>query len=400
MVGMADFFTPAIKSDIELADPNSRLVFWKQILPRKGIHYTAKDGSRQFLNFDDEYLADLAKMDAVDAVGFLLADGKNSHDVGPENWRGKILKMEVRTGHEDPNEDGLYGKVAFPNAAAALAVQNNPELGVSARIRENIPKSDGTVIKRGIIHVLGTMDPQIEGMKAWEKADADLSKVEDNLDLSNEEYEDATMADKKKVLKDYTSAELKAMPEEELDSLLAEFFASDDGTLVNTEDKPDEDDADKDESDEEESEDEDDTEDEKPKGELVGAGADMSKEMQDSIDLANSRASFAEQTAREMRAELNLSKWEKERDAYLAAGVPAHVLDLAAPILSQGSECVIDLSNGEADGSDVDVAGAFRGMLDAMKGYVDLSNEAGHGGTASLTDTDSYDERLLAEWKI
>ncbi|MGE5612687.1 MAG: hypothetical protein ACM3UO_00230 [Bacillota bacterium] len=386
---MADLFTPAVCSDTDLADPNGRLAFWKQILPKKSIHYTGHDGKRHTINFDDAYLHDLAKMDGIDKVGFLLADKNNAHTMDPERYRGTVEKMEVRA-------DGLYGKIVFPNKEAASAVLNNPELGVSARIREGIHKSDGTTVARGIIHVLGTLDPQVSGMKAWETADLSMSEV-DVLDLSTEEYEDADMANKKKALKDYTDEDVNAMSEEELDSFLAEFAPEFDGTLGAAEDEETDE---ADEADEDEESEEDENEDEKPKGELVGAGADMSKEMQDSIDLANSRAASAEKKAQDAINELNLARWEKTKADYLAAGVPAHALDLAAPVLSVGPEMVIDLSNAEGTENEIDMAKIVTGLLDEMKGFIDLSAAAGHSGTASLTDTEKYDEEVGALWDL
>lgn len=369
--------TPMFDGEYDFAKADGGgLAFWKQILPKGTIHYTAHDGSRQTLNFTDEYLRDLASNKAVDKVPFMLADEANRHTMDPERQRGDVVAMEVR-------EDGLYGKIVFPNADLAKAVLANPELGVSARIREGIQKSDGTTLSRGIIHVLGTLDPQVSGMAPWEATD--LSQSGDAvLDLSNATYDTeggADMArDTKKALEDYSEADLDAMTEDELDAFLAEFAPEFDGTL------------DEDEFDEDESENEDDDED---ADQLVGAGADMSKVQKD-IELANSRASYAEKKAQDALTRLAQTQWEADRQAYLAAGVPPHALDLAKPVLAQADDLVIDLSNtGGSD--DTNASAIVRGLLDALKGTVDLSNERGHAGTFS--EGEDPDAELLAVWE-
>jgi len=376
----ADVLTPYLHNAyVDLAD-GERLAFWKQILPKKTVHYTAKDGSRQKIDFDTAYLTDLANNTAVDSLGFLLADKDNAHTMDPEKWRGKVEKLEVR-------DDGLYGKIVFPNKQSAQAVLMNPELGVSARIRESIAKSDGTVVPRGIVHVLGTLDPQVDGMKPWELADLSTA-TDDVLDLSTEEYDMATKT-KKKSLDDYTEADVEAMSEDELDAFLAEFAPEVAANLG--------DDTDEDADDEDDSNDDDELDDEdEPLPQLAGAGADMSKAVKDQIDLANSQAQFALQQAAQARAELAAARWERERDSYLNEGVPPHLLDLATPVLARTDDMVIDLSNSGED--DVNVSTVVRGLLDAAKGTIDLSVESGHSGTFMSGDGNDPDAELLAQW--
>jgi hypothetical protein len=107
--------TPTLNGEYDLSARDGQLAFWKQILPMKTIHYTDKSGARRVLNFDRQYLTDLATNTAVDQVGFLLADKDNAHTMDPERWRGQVSKFEVR-------DDGLYGKIVFPSVEAARAV--------------------------------------------------------------------------------------------------------------------------------------------------------------------------------------------------------------------------------------------------------------------------------------
>lgn len=363
---------PAAIDDIQLS-ASGKVAFWKMILPRKSVEYTAKDGTRQTLDFDEAYLTDLAKNAAVDSCGFLLADKENGHTMDPERWRGDVAKFEVRP-------DGLYGKVVFPNADAAKAVLDNPKLGVSARIREGVQKSDGTVIPRGIIHVLGTLDPQISGMSDWETAD--LSKSGEVLDLTEEHYKEPDMATKTtkteaKSLRDFTEADIDAMTDDELDEFLSEFVPEF-SDIVDEDDDDDDDEV------------VDETKDER---ELVGAGADMSKVAED-IELANGRAAYATSRAEDALSRLAESEWKSTSAEYLAAGVPPHLLDLAKPILARADEMVIDLSNtGEKD---INVASIVIGLLDAAKGTIDMSNEAGHTGT--FAEGEDPDAEILANW--
>lgn len=370
------FITPNIANPtIDLAAEDGKLAFWKQILPLKSIDYTAKDGSRQKIDFTKEYLTDLASNKAVDKIGFLLADKDNAHTMDPERWRGDVTAMEVR-------EDGLYGKIVFPSAEAAKAVLENPELGVSARIREGVQRSDGSTVNRGIIHVLGTLDPQVSGMSPWQTAD--LSIEGDYLDLSDKEYSD--MADKpsEKALADYTEADIDKMTDEELDKFLAEFVPEFDAYNG---DEP------TDEADEDESEDDHEDEDEDDKA-LVGAGADMSAKVSQDIELANQQVASANARASEALRRVAEAEWREERGTYLSDGVPPHALDLAAPVLNRADDMVIDLSN--ADEADVNVSQVVRGLLDALKGTVDLSNEAGHNGT--FTNGEDPDREMLDLW--
>lgn len=378
LVDMSTLLTPTTHGEYDFAKHDGKIAFWKQILPKKTIHYTAKDGSRRQIDFNEEYLTDLANNKAVDKIGFLLADKDNAHTMDPEKWRGEVAAMEVR-------EDGLYGKIVFPNAEAAKAVLDNPDLGVSARIREGIGRSDGSTVNRGIIHVLGTLDPQVSGMSPWQHTD--LSAEGETLDLSNEEYTD--MAEKKSI-KDYTEADIDAMTEAELDAFLAEFvpeFAPYTGDQTDEVDETDETDDDEDEveTDAVETDETDKT--------LVGAGADMSNAEAD-IELANKAVAQANARAEEAMRRVAEAEWKSERDLLLSAGVPAFAIDLAAPVLNRPDDMVIDLSNHDED--DVNVSEVVRNLLGALKGTVDLSSEIGHTGT--FTEGEDPDQPLLDAW--
>jgi hypothetical protein len=358
--------TPTFEGTYDLAVQDGKMAFWKQILPMKTIHYTAKDGARKVLDFTKDYLEDLARNAAVDKVGFLLADKDNRHTMDPERWRGEVAKFEVR-------DDGLYGKIVFPTREAAKAVLDNPDLGVSARIREGVQRSDGSTVSRGIIHVLGTLDPQVSGMSGWQTADLSTSG-EDVLDLTDATYEDTKMAfDPNKPVQDYTEDDVNGFSEEELDSYLeacaADLGVSLDEFLADLDPEAPTDD----------------TTTTTPKEPEMA----LSNEAQSQIDLANERAG-------EALRRLAKAQWETERDRYMSDGVPPHLLDLAAPVLNRPDDFVVDLSNTDED--DVNVSAIVRGLLDAHKGTVDLSAEVGHTGTFVAGSGEDPDAEMLALW--
>jgi len=368
--------TPAYDGDFDLSGRDGKVAFWKQILPMKRIHYTAKDGTRQQMDFNAEYLRGLAKAAAVDSVGFLLADKDNRHTMDPERWRGKVAAFEVRE-DGDPEQRGLWGKIVFPSTEAAKAVLDNPELGVSARIRPNVEKSDGTTVPAGIIHVLGTLDPQVSGMSPWQPADLSNDEPGDVLDLSDEEYED--MADEDKFA-NLTVEDIDSLTEEDLDAFLESVgvdlgdYTGDRGDQTKVVE---------------------DAKDDSPREPaLAGAGADMSRPDGDEIDLARQAVIDANARANEALRRVADAEWRSTRDAYLREGVPAYALDLAAPVLNRADDMVIDLSHFGED--DVDVSKTVRGLLDALKGTVDLSAEEGHNGVHS--GGENPDQAVLDRW--
>jgi hypothetical protein len=168
----------------------SQKVYRKRILPKATINYKGRK-----IRFDDAYLTDLANsfhQGAYDQVAFMMAPDNNSHTLDPERFRGEVKSVEV-------DEDGLYAVFQVtPDAAKVL--DENPKLGVSARILENYQRSDGKHFPRALQHVLGTLDPVIPGLGTWEEvALSNGGPAENVIDLSATSYEElehmATRAD-------------------------------------------------------------------------------------------------------------------------------------------------------------------------------------------------------------
>lgn len=316
--------------------------FRKQILPVGSIDYNGRK-----IDFTREYLADLADnfdAKAYDQVPFLLADPEtNAHTADPDRFRGEVTGLELA-------QDGLYAHIELSKPGAEL-VKDNPRLGVSARIVTDPPRTDGQHFTRAVQHVLGTMDPRVTGMKAWEPLD--LSNEPDVVNLTAATYQgegtmpeltDEELTAFRTFLADQAAATAKAeadaktAPTKSQDEIDADLEAQVEAAMAAAETPE-------------------------------PAGASLSTEQQAAIDLANSKATSAIEGHSVLRAELDAEKFKSEHAAYVAAGVPPALVDLAQPLMT-GSH-VIELSNSET----VDAGDIVRKMLDEYKGLVDLSAE-------------------------
>lgn len=395
--------TPAITSDLSEAD--EPLTYWKQILPEGTI--VTPDGNR--LTFDKAYFADCIeafKAGAPQQVAFQLATPLNGHgrDMDPEKQRALATDMRMA---EDGESPGLYTKLKFFGKKAARTIRQNPNLGVSARLRENTVGHDGNLIKRSVVHILGTLDPVVRGMDPWRAVDLS-TETGDVLDLSNSEYEGATVAKAKNgsgtdVLdRPLTVDEIKAAIEALSDDELAELSADvEDDTDEDADDELDADDEDESDDDDDEDEDADTGEDDTDTGAAASAadkGTDnnLSASARRAIDLARAETREANRKADKALRQAASAEWDKTRAEYLSNGVPPAALDLAMPILNRPEEFVVDLSNEDGKNSELNVAVIVRSLLDEMEGTIDMSREAGHGGDSDDTDET---ESLLAQWE-
>lgn len=188
----------------------------------------------------------------------------------------------------------------------------------------------------------------------------------------------------KKALADYTDEDIDKMSDEELDAFLAEHAPE---ALEYTEGM----------TDEAEEEDTDKVTEPEPEATktLVTAGADMANRTDD-IELANQRAESANKRAAEAMRRVAEAEWKAERAELLGAGVPPHALDLATPVLCRADDMVIDLSN-EPGEKDVNVSEVVRGLLDTLKGTIDLSAEEGHGAF-DMSNSEDPDKEMLDLW--
>jgi hypothetical protein len=355
----------------------------KRVLPVGDVEYKGR-----LLHFTKDYLGQLVSAftsRAYDQVPFQLADAQNTHSNDPERFRGEIKSMNLE-------DDGLYVTAELTEDGERVLTAN-PRLGVSARIVEDYARSDGQRYPAAIQHVLGTLDPRIPGLGAWEAIEAATPVPDEVIDLSASTFagEAAPAASPAPLLSkpdpaeappegtdgmpdlDALTAEQKArltalleLPDEQLDALAA-------GGLVLT---PDEllaltgsaDDGPADEAgDDDEPDEAADSEDdlamqiaamtdeefaamqeafaaEQHQEEPVAAA--LSAEAQFAIDLATARA---DETARELSvitARMREGDYQAEKRKLADLGVPPFITELARPLL-EGAGRVVELSNGK-----------------------------------------------------
>ncbi|QFG07908.1 hypothetical protein SEA_INTOLERANT_13 [Streptomyces phage Intolerant] len=319
----------------------SRTLFRKKILPKGTIDYKGRK-----IVFDDAYLTDLAASfhaGAYDQVPFMLADSSNAHTMDPERYRGDIKGVEVA-------EDGLWGTFEL-SADAAELVKKNPKLGVSARIVEGYSRADGKTFPRAMQHVLGTLDPRIPGLGAWtEVALSGYDSTDEVLDLTAAEFEGDEDVAKQ------TEETIDGLTREEYEQLLASLDLED-GDLE-------EGDGDEDEGDEGDGSEETD------EGRVpAGAGASLSNDGGNAIELANNEI-------RTLKVQLAADRFNADKREYVRKGVPPALVELARPVLEAPDGFVLDFSND--GGEKVDAADVVRKLLDSAVGYIDIARERGH----------------------
>jgi hypothetical protein len=331
--------TPHVKGK---ADQVGKRLFRKQILPIGEIEYEGRT-----LSFTRDYLNDLAKSfnaSAFDQVPFLLANERNEHHSDPEKYRGETVGVEV-------GDDGLYGLIQLSEEGAKV-VEENPKLGVSARIIRGIQNG-----KDALQHVLGTLDPKVTGMKPWEAVSLSKHQDAEVVDLTSLQFTEAgdpesdsssrTVSDK---LSDADRDTLVTLAKKEgaKDALIDAGISDEEvkevveGLIASAR--------------------EEETSDDK---QPVAA---LSKEQSEAIELAEKRANEADRRVRNVEAELAEAKFQREREKLIAAGVPPADIDLAEPVLKGGSG-VIELSNG----TKVDAHSVVSKLLDQRKGTIDFS---------------------------
>lgn len=401
---MTVFLTPTDSGEdaIEL----SSTTFRKKILPKGKIKY----GEREIV-FDDEYLTDLASSftdGAYDQVPYMLADEQNRHTMDPERFRGECKSVEVA-------EDGLYGTFELSGDAADL-IRKNPKLGVSARIVEGYQRSDGKTYRRSLQHVLGTLDPRIPGMGAWEEVELSNGETytsSDVIDLSNSVYEEeGTVSEKnedsgtvpvsdeaafkavKAAFPDWSDEEIRELldeplTDEELATAQAELDESEKPEAKTEEPKEEA------AKPAEEAKAEKATEEVKAEEkELVSLSNEVTTNVADTrtVDLANQVAQLQASVAQE--------RFEKEKAQWVRDGVPPALVDLSRDVLTAPRGSVIDLSNGVEENK-VDAGEVIRKLLTQCAGYIEFAAERGHTVSLSNEDGDESAQRseVLSAWR-
>jgi len=402
------------------ARPAGKSLWRKQLLPVAKINYKGR-----VIDFTRDYLSGLVKAfndRAYDQVPFQLADRENAHTDDPERFRGEIAALEL-------TDDGLDVIVAATEDGARL-LRENPRLGVSAKIAENYARADGKFYAHAVKHVLGTLDPRLNGMRPWQAVEAanddgeviDLTALEYAAPVSGgnvgtttvtatggggggtfsyntggtgssattvtvtpgsvqqqqvptgtptEEHAMAFTADQEARL-----SKLLDLPDDKFDAILASAEppaeGTGDGTGATLTDEELQALIDSLEDGEPAAETAPEGE---PAKETVTAGASLTAEAQAQIDLANSRAEETSLELARVTAALNKAAYEKERGYFSHEyGIPPRITDLARSVL-EGEGHVVELANGSVDAGAI-VRKVFTEIGKTVK-MLDLSGEMG-----------------------
>lgn len=350
----------------------------KQIMKLQKITYRDKLGER-VVDFNQPYLESLAaayQSKAFDQVPFQLADGANSHNNDPERFRGALVGVEL-------TKDGLDG-IFEPTPDGEALIKKNPDLGVSCRIIENLAHADGRTYPRAIQHVLGTVNPQLTGMRPWEKVDLSAVQTEQTWDLSTEQTQEDTVPDT-----DTVTLELSKERADRLTALLDDMDAADKlADLIELTD-PDGDEEDSGDGSAEEGEESGDA-----------PALDLSK----SDEFVALKTSYESQNARilELTQQIRAKDLGHELEALAKQGLAPAIIKAAQPLLSVPSG-TIELAG--PDGVRTDPGEVVRDVLRtvlelSLSGHAVVELDAETGYLAATVDSaQARRDALLKDWE-
>lgn len=358
---MTAFLTPYDRSGT--ASKVGTKTFRKRILPVGSIDYEG-----QTVTFDKPFLQTLVhsfRGSAFDQVPFQLATADNKHNNDPERTRGEVTGLDLQ-------DDGLYATVITTDEGARI-ISDNPRLGVSARIVNSLQRADGKSFKAAMQHVLGTLDPKINGLGPWQSIEASRQSGEKVIDLTHLEFTEGDVAPQ---LSDDELAQLR--------DIIAQGGTPQPPAPAPADGATEGDEGDGDEgelSDEElaeliqyaeayESGETDFDSDE----ELIAASNDPA--VQNALLLVRAQSDQQAIELARVTEQLDTQRWQSERAMFTRDyGIPPAVLDLAEPLL-KGENNVIELANGAV----TDAGAVMRRVLTEIGQNVkllDLSAELG-----------------------
>jgi hypothetical protein len=372
----------------------SKTLWRKQVLKAGTINY---DGRK--LAFDQAYIADLAasfKAGAYDQVPFVLATAGNSHNLLPERCKGEIRGFI-------PTDDGLDALIELSDDAAGI-VRDNPKLGVSCRIVEDLEQADGRKFPRVVQHVLGTLDPRITGMRPWEAVELS-TPGQQVVDLTSAEYEGGPVPELTEDEVARLRALLSATPPAPAAPAAGGTPPRSDGTGTTPPaggDPP------------------------APAGEVLDpeteaaiaallaeagnepapTGAALSSGEPAAIDLVRAELDSAKQLGIQMRRELWDTKLTAETETLLSKGYSKAVVDLAKPLLygnglDTNDTSIVDLATptGGTRPASVNVADQVRRLLEAVGPQIDLSSEHPYAVPPSTGRRPGSADEILDVWE-
>ena len=340
-----------------------RRLYRKRVLPVGSINYEGRK-----IDFTPEYLQTMVKSfndGAFDNVPLQFASDDNKHTNKIEQYRGDVVGMALQ-------DDGLYVTVAAtPEGAKWL--EENPKVGISARIVNDYDRADGQHYAAAMQHALVTHDPRIPGLGPWSEVNSFSNDDDyDKLDLTGEKFPVKHKKTKEKSVpkneNSLSEAELERLrsflaeldEDEEAEAPEVEVEASADDELTDAELEALINQLD------------DEVNDEVEAVEPELADASLSNSNNEALELAQAHATELSR----IRSELDDERWAVERTRMMKTlGLPPAVVDLAKPLL-KGDGHTLELSNNET----VDAGKVMRDVLNEVGKQIkllDLGNELG-----------------------
>ena len=343
-----------------------RTLYKKQILPEGKYNYNGTELDLTAPVLDEAVKA--FKDGAYDEVPFQFGGSQSEHNNDPFRRGGTFVHMERIPGK------GIEGYFDLGSEGSTY-VEKFPKFGVSPRIKLNLDRADGKKYPVAIQHVCGTLVPRINGMSPWSKVDlseGDTDAGEETIDLSTEtvEAQASGIASDLIVVKqpssggDNEGGDMPTLSKEQIEFLnkMMEDQAAVDALFNNT----------------------------------AGSGNEKPVEVVVPEEVKLSLGEHSQEIAR-LKADNVRKEWQARRAELLAAGVPPVQLDLAEPIMTRPETTTIDLSTSEGVVQVTDKA-QMLGMLEAMKGTIDLGGEMGHGVGGQEPNAGSDSQEDIDAW--
>lgn len=324
----------------ELAAKVGPRMFRKTIL-RAG--HISKNGHE--VDVDRPYLEALVNnftSGAMDAVPFQLADGLNRHNADPERTRGRLAGLELTS------DDELVGIFETTEEGTKL-LDTAPYLGASVSIDPHFKRADGRDFGPTLLHVAGTVDPEVSKLGEWVALSAEYQVIDltapPEAPMQQETPDPANPGGDTKE----GAAPVASLTDEQTNALLKLLESG--GNTSAAETKTDDTKPDAGDSEESFTDAELDAmaEPVKPVDESIAASADRDE----ALDLANARIDAQQVELSRLRTERDDERFKAEKDELTRTfGIPADVVDLARPLL-HGTGHTLDLSAGQVDAGQV-----------------------------------------------
>jgi len=360
----------------------SNTLWRKQILPREQIHTVDKvTGQPVTLDLNDSYYQDLInsfKAGAFDQVAFQLASSVKNHDENPERFRGEALDFEI-------TPTGLDAILRLTEDGSKV-VRDNPKLGVSVSVVEDLVRGDGKRFPRALKHIAGLLDPAATGMSPWKEVALGNEGTDATIDLSKEVYgmtvpnggvtppvpagEGATPPTPPATVPPVVDTSTE---DADAQAWLAATSQADLARQNAETDRI-----------------------QRLEAELAALRFDRGAQQLENDGVPSSLVQLARDRVGQLEMQLARQRFENEAFGYIEAGVPPAMLEIARPLLELPLAPVVELSrDGVADRIDTGVI--VRRLLQEAKGLLQLNREL--GSTIGRDMQDARDEELLKRWE-